>query len=120
MMHNIYDSPEKFGLEILTVISERGGYDFDLVVVWRRIEDRTLWWAWDSGCSCPSPFESHGIDNLKKLTDVFDQAFLEAGNDVFNKGWDTDDYEPKDKALPELWPDVMESQQHVREALNGQ
>ncbi len=62
---NIYYDPEKFGLEQVGEIDfSSGAYEFDLTVVWRRVSDDALVYAEDSGCSCPSPFESTGVDEL--------------------------------------------------------
>lgn len=52
-------SPEKFGVEVVAEFERRDdlSYEFDTILMVRRIEDRTLWVAYDRGCSCPSPFE---------------------------------------------------------------
>lgn len=37
-------------------------WEFDLIGVW---QDGDEWWlSTDSGCSCPTPFESHTVDDL--------------------------------------------------------
>ena len=53
---NIYYNPEKFGLSVFGEADTKESYEFDRIVVW---EDRVgnLWYAEDSGCSCPIPFE---------------------------------------------------------------
>ena len=67
-MENIYYSPEAFNLTIIAEIDFADSYDFDKVVVWKN-ESGERFWADDSGCSCPSPFESYvGIDSLNRLT----------------------------------------------------
>lgn len=56
---NVYYNPEKYGLTIVGEVSwmePRYDFDFTLVLV---DEEGTLWWARDSGCSCPEPFEAH-------------------------------------------------------------
>lgn len=64
---NVYSSPSKFGLTPVAEIDySSGSYEFDLRVVWRK-EDGTLVTARDSGCSCPVPFESVGIDGLEPV-----------------------------------------------------
>lgn len=65
---NPYYSPEKCGLEIFEDIDTAGSYEYDMIVIWKRLSDNTLWWDSDSGCSCPSPFDNgdHGHD-LKEL-----------------------------------------------------
>lgn len=54
--HNPYYSPEKCGLTVIDSIDTAGSYEFDMIVVWRKDDDNTLWYATDSGCSCPTPF----------------------------------------------------------------
>lgn len=54
-MSNPYYHPEDFGLTIVGMIEVEPDYDFDMLVVWT--DGTTLYWAEDSGCSCPSPFE---------------------------------------------------------------
>jgi hypothetical protein len=62
----IYYSPENYGLEIVGEIEwSDASYQFDLTVVWRRKLDGQLFYADDSGCSCPSPFEDFkGVNHL--------------------------------------------------------
>lgn len=63
---DVYHQPEKFGLEQVTEIDySDGSYCFDTRVVWRHKETGKLYTARDSGCSCPSPFESYNsIESL--------------------------------------------------------
>lgn len=67
--HNPYYSPEKCGLEIFEKLDTAGSYEFDIICIWRKLDDNTLWWDSDAGCSCPSPFDNgdHGHD-LKLIT----------------------------------------------------
>lgn len=63
---SVYYNPEKYGLEIIGEVDFSDGcWQFDSLVVWRRIEDGQLFYGEDSGCSCPSPFEDvadvHGL-----------------------------------------------------------
>jgi hypothetical protein len=65
---NIYYDPEKFGLTTVGEVElSSGSYEFDLFVVWQDSTGRYLW-GQDSGCSCPSPFESHGVEDLDSGT----------------------------------------------------
>jgi hypothetical protein len=65
-MSNIYYSPELFGLEVVATLEGDMGYEFDILVVWKTKEGRKkLFWAHDSGCSCPTPFE--GYSNAEEL-----------------------------------------------------
>lgn len=65
---NIYYDPQKFGLEIVGEVDWSDDYDFDKHVLWfRQGSVAEYLWGHDSGCSCPSPFESHGIGDLHVL-----------------------------------------------------
>lgn len=67
-MSDLYGSPERFGLETVGEIDWSSGcYEFDLTVVWRRTFDGAFVYGEDSGCSCPSPFESTGVDELTRI-----------------------------------------------------
>lgn len=64
-MSNIYYEPQDFGLEIFEQIDDdHSSYSFDDFVIWKRLEDGKLFYATDSGCSCPSPFEDTKIADL--------------------------------------------------------
>lgn len=68
-----YCSPEKLGLTEIASIEKEPDYDFDMVVVWKH-EAGTVYWAADSGCSCPSPFEDyHRLEDLHVLPDTMDE-----------------------------------------------
>jgi len=57
MTADVYYQPEAFGLTVLGELNDpQACYSFDDLVVWLH-EDGTVYWASDSGCSCPSPFE---------------------------------------------------------------
>jgi hypothetical protein len=79
---NVYYDPEKFDLEQFGEIQwGEPCYDFDLTVVWRRKADGAFLYAEDSGCSCPSPFEQTGLDDLKPATPLAEfKAHLESRN----------------------------------------
>lgn len=67
-MHNIYYSPEKFGLEMVGGVElSDGNYQFDTIILLRDSHGILLY-AHDSGCSCPSPFEDTGVDDLTPCT----------------------------------------------------
>lgn len=68
-----YDKPEAFELRIVGVVdASSGSYEFDYTVVWEH-KDGRLFWATDSGCSCPSPFED--IAGIPDLTPITDETF---------------------------------------------
>lgn len=63
-MINIYYHPEKYGLTTVGQIEWCDDpYQFDLTVVWKDNAGQ-IYWASDSGCSCPSPFEDHDRSTL--------------------------------------------------------
>lgn len=73
---SVYYSPEQFGLTVVAELSKEPDYDFDMIVVWRH-EDGTIYWAHDSGCSCPSPFEDYcSLSDLYKLPDTMRELRL--------------------------------------------
>jgi hypothetical protein len=62
---NIYFDPQEVGLTTIGEIDwSSGDYCFDYTVVWQRAFDGKFVYAEDSGCSCPSPFEDTGIEDL--------------------------------------------------------
>lgn len=58
-MSNPYYSPEKLGLSILAQNDIAGAYEFNMCVVWKHAASGRIFYAFDSGCSCPSPFENY-------------------------------------------------------------
>lgn len=68
-MLDVYSSPERVGLEVVGEVSfDDDSYQFDLGVVWWHPERRVFFYAEDSGCSCPSPFEDYGdVEALGEL-----------------------------------------------------
>ena len=68
--HNPYYSPELCGLRIFQEIDTGASYEFHMFVIWEKLDDKTLHYDTDSGCSCPSPFdpEDNGHD-LKPITE---------------------------------------------------
>lgn len=66
-----YHSPEKYGLEVIGTIDWADDYEFDMICVWRRLEDGAFLWAQDSGCSCPTPFDGMTVgDGIEPVTDL--------------------------------------------------
>lgn len=58
---NPYYDPEKCGLEKVAELDFSDGcYQFDITAVWTKKDaPGKFYWASDSGCSCPSPFEDY-------------------------------------------------------------
>ena len=66
---NPYYSPEKCGLILVGVLEDPdASYDFSTVIVAKDVETGKLYAAHDSGCSCPTPFES--INSLDAMTQI--------------------------------------------------
>lgn len=61
--NNPYYNPEKMGLSTVAEFDAADSWDFDKFVVWT--DGKVLFWAADSGCSCPIPFED--INSLGDL-----------------------------------------------------
>lgn len=77
--NNPYYYPDQCGLEIFENIDTGESYEFDMIVIWRKLDDNTMWWDVDSGCSCPVPFDD-GDDrhDLKQITKETFHNFDEA------------------------------------------
>lgn len=75
---NLYYHPEKHGLEIFDMVEYPPCYDFDMCVVWRDVATDELFYAFDSGCSCPTPFENHSRKDLVLITPENYQIFKDA------------------------------------------
>lgn len=72
MSANVYYNPENFGLTILHNIDHSDCYEFDTLLIFQH-EDGTLYYAQDSGCSCPTPFED--FNSISDLTLVTNETF---------------------------------------------
>ena len=71
---NPYHHPEKFDLTLIHTLDERLSYEFNMLLVWEH-KDGRLFWAADSGCSCPDPFEDYST--LESLNPITQQTFFE-------------------------------------------
>ena len=80
-MSDVYYTPAEYGLTSAGEIDfSSGSYEFDITAVWRDASGQ-LYYADDSGCSCPSPFEGfRSLDDLTKATVTELQEHLEARN----------------------------------------
>lgn len=90
---NIHYNPQKFGLQLFGEIDFAGAYEFDLVAVWKH--GSKFLYGEDSGCSCPTPFEDQGLDDLKEIV-----SLAEFQNYLKNK--DDDELEQRDHQIAEL------------------
>lgn len=77
---NLYYFPEAYGLEVVAELTDpHASYSFDTVVIWRQEHTGRLLYAYDSGCSCPSPFEYASLQTLHELNDL-DSLMLLVGD----------------------------------------
>ena len=73
---DVYSNPGKHGLEIIAEINdEDASYSFNDIVVWKHVASGAFYYAQDSGCSCPSPFEEY--QSVTDLTRFFSVHELE-------------------------------------------
>lgn len=65
--NNPYYNPQNLGLEIVAEVDLAKPYEFNKIVVWKN-KNGNLFWANDSGCSCPTPFDKHtALESLEQL-----------------------------------------------------
>ena len=81
---DVYYQPEHFGLTVVKEIDAGEAYEFDLYLLWKH-EDGRFFYASDSGCSCPSPFEDY--TSLEDLTEVRSMAELDRELPEPGGGW---------------------------------
>lgn len=81
MSDPIFD-PERDGYAPVGEIDRAGSYEFDIFAVWRKVADGSLWYATDSGCSCPSPFESTTLADLQPFTEQALRSWTD-GDDAY-------------------------------------
>lgn len=89
---NVYYNPEDYGLEIVRSVNVADGWDFDLLVVWVSLDGSRLYYAHDSGCSCPTPFDgmtlASGLKGISTEEDL--SAFVTAAQNHRPYRWDRD------------------------------
>ncbi len=98
---NIYYSPEEYGLEVVFEKEAGRDYDFDMFVVWRDPDTGQLYWGEDAGCSCPSPFEGYGYDDLR--TGDVDDLLRDYRSWLSARTWVIGDSQEIMSALKNLW-----------------
>lgn len=76
-MSYLYYDPQEWGLEVVGELEFSDGcYQFDTLVVWKDKKNRKVYYAEDSGCSCPVPFEEcRSVDDLTEISSVTLQEF---------------------------------------------
>jgi hypothetical protein len=63
----MYYNPEEHGAEILGSVDTIGGYEFNMLALFRRSSDGALFFDTDSGCSCNSPFDGATFENMQHI-----------------------------------------------------
>ena len=90
---NVASAPEKYGLTFVGSLDDPwASYSFYDLCVWSH-EDGRVFWATDSGCSCPSPFEDFkSLDDLTEVTNDSWDEFQKAveGHCASEDRWDDD------------------------------
>lgn len=123
---NLYYAPEAFGLKVIGELNDPDAdYSFYDFVVWKHEETGKIYWASDSGCSCPCPFEDY--TSLESATEVVSMHdFIDAVKDYFDsvapyanyseprERWET--FSHKDNKFNNLKADALDLIQKVREA----
>lgn len=110
--HNpdLYNQPEKFGIKTVGEVEwDDESYQFNITAVWQSKEDHKMfYWAHDSGCSCPSPFEGYTCLEGDSYDEVFKgtkheviQALLDELDRVkkVNESYTWRTYDPSDQVL---------------------
>jgi len=68
MNNNPYYNPECLNLTIIDSLDEDIDWSFNTIILWQHNETNELYWAQDSGCSCPKPFEDYStLEDLNNL-----------------------------------------------------
>ena len=70
---NVYYNPGASGLELVhTYDQDNLSYEYNTFIILRDVKNGNLFWARDSGCSCPTPFEDYYYNenghNLNPIT----------------------------------------------------
>jgi hypothetical protein len=66
--NNPYYNPQDWGFTVVHEHDEGESFEFDIKILWVDSEGR-FWYAEDSGCSCPTPFEDvDSYDDLIRIT----------------------------------------------------
>ncbi len=87
---NPFYNPDKLDLDLLSFDKSSGSYEYDTICFWAT-KDGLVYTAQDSGCSCPTPFESHDCeareDVLASLERVESVQHAESEFDTWNRGY---------------------------------
>lgn len=122
---NLYYDPEHFGLTVIGELNDpEASWSFDTFVVWKHEETGTIYWARDSGCSCPSPFDIYTSlgtatkvismhDFIDAVKEYFDSVAPYSGNYESRETWETSSHEKN--SFNTLKADALELIRLVRE-----
>ena len=77
---NPYYDPEACGLKQLGMMDDADSYEFHILVLWQDVKSGKLYYAVDSGCSCPTPFEDY--QSLADLTPLNQRSWKAFETDV--------------------------------------
>lgn len=81
---DVYSNPAKHGLQLLGEVElDDESYSFHLFVAWT--DGVHVYYGTDSGCSCPSPFETYGSKDSLSVAYSFDE-FSRALSDAVSSG----------------------------------
>lgn len=87
---NPYYDPEKLELELLSFDEPNLRYEYNTLCFWAT-KDGQIYTASDSGCSCPTPFESFSGETQKDVLRQLERVgSLEQAENIFvswNKDW---------------------------------
>jgi len=72
---NPYYNPKACNLVLVDELNEPLDYAFNILAVWQHPESKRVFYAKDSGCSCPIPFEMYHFNspdetNLDEITKI--------------------------------------------------
>lgn len=91
---SIYDSHT----EVCNVEWMGESWEFDQTAVFESKETGMLFYADDSGCSCPSPFEDTSFDDLKPILRL--QDWIDHTVERMNSRYTSyNDYDPTDQVV---------------------
>ena len=69
------DKPENFGFELVDSLDDGGGYDWDIMKVWKNTATGQMYFHRDSGCSCNSFLDD--VDSPADLTELTEATWAE-------------------------------------------
>lgn len=98
-MANPYYEPKKLNLEMLTFEADLG-YEFDIIAFFAT-QNGNVYFAQDSGCSCPTPFEDFDKESQDECLQLMERV---ANCDHAERLFDSWVYrDPNDKKALTSW-----------------